>query len=78
MDDSETDSHGDALLTFDSEMVDSHEEILNNIGRGDRIGFNATMKTIGTRTKTIRKPWKSVGKPCGKHRKNIGKPCENH
>jgi len=35
MDNSETDSHADVLLTFDSEMVDIFDETLNNIDRGN-------------------------------------------
>lgn len=48
MENTETDSHADLLLTFDSEMLDLNEKVVNEINRGDRIGFNATFSSIGT------------------------------
>ncbi|EAR92946.1 LITAF-like zinc ribbon domain protein (macronuclear) [Tetrahymena thermophila SB210] len=37
----------DLQLTFDSEVADFYSNFLDQINRGDKIGFNATIKSIG-------------------------------
>ncbi|KRX03745.1 hypothetical protein PPERSA_04253 [Pseudocohnilembus persalinus] len=65
MEESEIQNLPDVLLTFDSEQVDIFEDLVNTIDRGDHIGFNATIKTIGTMTQTrhlhIVSIWKEEG-----------------
>lgn len=37
----------DLQITFDSEGADELANLLDDLGRGQRIGFNATIKAIG-------------------------------
>lgn len=37
----------DIMLTFDTDEADRYKELLNDLNRGQRLGFNATIKSIG-------------------------------
>lgn len=37
----------DLMLTFDSDEAERYKDLLNDLNRGQKIGFNATIKSIG-------------------------------
>lgn len=44
----EFDNHADLLLTFDTDMVDHMNDLLDTLERGNEILFNATLKSLGS------------------------------
>jgi len=37
----------DLMLTFDTSEAEKYKDLLNDINRGQKVGFNATIKSIG-------------------------------
>lgn len=49
---SESEKEPDLLLTLDSDEIAKYEKIINELDRGKKIGFNATVKSFGDDGKT--------------------------
>jgi len=37
----------DIMLTFDTDEAEKYKDLLNDLNRGQKLGFNATIKSIG-------------------------------
>jgi len=48
MDPSESEIMPDLLLTFDSELVEDFNKVFDQLDRGSKIGFNGTIKGLGS------------------------------
>ena len=52
MDPPETQVFPDVMLAFDTHKAEEFGDVLVNLNRGDAIGFNATIMTLGSSIKT--------------------------
>lgn len=43
----ESEMSPDIMLTFDTRDAEIYKELLNDLNRGQRVGFNATIKSLG-------------------------------